>query len=295
MAGGSGVSTDWLTTADGTGIRWSRVALLGVGGVLTAITAGFSNLAQGITQAWVMLIGGLAGFGVDLTWVTLGVPTQFFATAWEAPLAFLSAFGPAQGILALAIGLTAVYIVYQGCSAMANLDDTTGDTTGTASDPTSTVEGSSRTFFGDLLGVPSVLQNLGSDATSLLRDPRAYIIGVIVAWIVNGTVDLIGAITGLVLDAGELVAGTPVMLGGSLIQAMTPAAKGLLLPIEVIGDVLSGALAAAGPAAPIVAALGLVVMWWVAERIGKLVLSVVSPRIARLLAVFAFLDPRRWF
>lgn len=93
---------------------WRSLAMLIVGGIATAWSVGVASVFAAVGAMWTRLFAGVASFGADVIATVIGIPTQFIAAAWSAPLGFLEALGPLGGIGAVAIVLGTLYIFTLG-------------------------------------------------------------------------------------------------------------------------------------------------------------------------------------
>ncbi|WP_436924925.1 hypothetical protein [Halosimplex amylolyticum] len=108
--------------------------------------------------------------------------------------------------------------------------------------------------WDDLPDPLSSLSGVKSLPKKLLTDPRLYIIGVIVEYVAGGITRLLGALIGSLQEALFLLGSIPTTIGEALLEAGALAGGVSLTAIGVLGDVLAGLVASAGPASPLVMA-----------------------------------------
>jgi hypothetical protein len=146
------------------------------------------------------------------------------------------------------------------------------------------------TFWADISGIPNVLTNLGSEAKSLLKDPRTYIIGVILEWLVGGILDFVESVLAVILEAFALVAGIPGSIGGAF------GAAGAIIQTSVFGvfgtftEMSVGLVEGLGWTAPIVAAVVFFLLLETTEEFGPVVMTVVARLLGAIPVVGSILE-----
>lgn len=143
--------------------------------------------------------------------------------------------------------------------------------------PTSGGDDDGSTFWSSIVGVPSVLRNLSDSAKALLRDPRTYIIGVVLEWLVGGVLEFLASVLHLVLEAFGQLAGVPMMLAEAVALAGGVAGDAFLMPWRVVADLVAGLVAVTGPFAPIVVAIWLWIAVEILIRLVNYILKLINP------------------
>ena len=138
--------------------------------------------------------------------------------------------------------------------------------------------------------VPDIVQNLGDNAKKLLKDPRTYIIGVIVQWFVGGILGFIETVFGLILSAFAQVAGIPGMIASGFGAAGGVIEGGFLATFGALTEMAVGLITGFGWAGPLVAALVLVALLEASETVGPPVLNAFSDLLGAVPVVGSVLD-----
>lgn len=139
--------------------------------------------------------------------------------------------------------------------------------------------------WSDISGIPSVLTNLGQEAVKLLKDPRAYILGILFEVFIGGLLQFLGRVLGLVQQAFVLAADAVALFGPLIGGAFQPGAAALFGMLGAVGDLLLGVASLAGPLAPVVVAVVLAALGYLLYEAAPVVIGVISPRLARVLEV----------
>lgn len=116
-SGGFSTVTDMISASDfvsGTSVRWRALATTITGGFFLLVTLGVTSIVQAITGAYVMLFGGVSGFVTDVVDSIASVPVDVAGAAWRSATAFVIGFGSISPLLAMLIGLVAVYVIMEG-------------------------------------------------------------------------------------------------------------------------------------------------------------------------------------
>jgi hypothetical protein len=166
------------------------------------------------------------------------------------------------------------------------------------------------TWWSDISGIPDVLTNLGDGAKKLLRDPRTYIIGVIIEWLVGGILDFVETTLAVILEGFALVAGVPASIGGAfgaaggLIQTSVfgvfgtftemsvglVQGLGLTATIGTFTEMSVGLVQGLGWTAPIVAAVVFFLLLETTEEFGPVVMTVVARLLGAIPVVGSILE-----
>jgi hypothetical protein len=139
-------------------------------------------------------------------------------------------------------------------------------------------------------GVPDVLQNLGEEAKKLLKDPRTYVIGILIEWLVGGILDFAESIVALILEAFMLAAGIPGNIGTSFGSAGAVISGSVFGVFGTLTEMGVGLLEGLGWTAPIVAAIVFYALLETTEEFGPAVLAAVSDLLGAIPVVGSILD-----
>ncbi|MFB6188577.1 MAG: hypothetical protein ABEI57_01720, partial [Halapricum sp.] len=149
---------------------------------------------------------------------------------------------------------------------------------------------SSSMSFGSLPGVPKVLKNLGGTARDLLKNPKTFIIGVFISWVLRGVLDFVGSIVDLVLQSFRLVAGIPATVGGSFGTAGALLSGSVANLFETITGMATGLISALGWTAPLVAAVVFLAVLEAGDEFGPPILRALSDLLGAIPVVGSILD-----
>jgi len=119
---------------------------------------------------------------------------------------------------------------------------------------------------------------------AFLRDPRTWVVAIVYELFVGGLLDLAAGVLGNLQTVFTLVTGIPLDIAEIVITAFGAAGDAILGIIEIIADVATSLIISAGPFAPVVLALVVLVIAEIVRQVGPLVVETTSPRVAALLA-----------
>lgn len=119
---------------------------------------------------------------------------------------------------------------------------------------------------------------------AFLKDPRTWVVTIVYELFVGGLLDLAAGVLGNLQTVFGLVTGIPLDVAGIVITAFGAAGDAILGIIEIVADVAASLIISAGPFAPIVLALVVLVFAEFVRQVGPLVVEAISPRVAALLA-----------
>jgi len=100
---------DFLT-ADGTRIRFGRVAEVGVGAVIAALFTGTVSVVLGLADIPLALLGGLTDFLASVVAIVAGLPSVIVSRGFAAAVPFVLEAGIAGYVVAIAIVLVTLYV-----------------------------------------------------------------------------------------------------------------------------------------------------------------------------------------
>ncbi|MDG5775960.1 hypothetical protein VB773_14225 [Haloarculaceae archaeon H-GB2-1] len=101
----------------------------------------------------------------------------------------------------------------------------------------------------------SLLDRFGKTAIELLKDPRAYVLGILVQWLVGGLVNLVASIVGLLNEAYYQAAQAPRLLLQGVSLATKPLGGLILGGLNTLSGVVASIIGSFGPLGPLAAIL----------------------------------------
>lgn len=157
--------------------------------------------------------------------------------------------------------------------------------------PSDTGGGSSdSTLWSDIVDVPDVLEDLGSEAKSLLKDPKTYIVAVIIEWLVGGILDFVESVIALVLEAFMLVAGIPGTVGGAFGTAGAIISSTVFGVFGTVTEMGVGLVEGLGWTAPLVVAIVFFLLLEAGEEFGPPAFHALSDLLGAIPVVGSILD-----
>jgi len=135
--------------------------------------------------------------------------------------------------------------------------------------------------WGNVVGIPKAIKKL-------LNDPRAWVLGFVVDWLVGGILDFVAQVFGLIYAAGQQAARAPGLIADGIGGAGGTVADLLLIMADTYIALGTTLVDAAGPIGFLVyGAITALIARGAIEGIPLLV-EVLSPRIAAILETITF-------
>lgn len=94
------------------------------------------------------------------------------------------------------------------------------------------------------------------------RNPKQFVLGFLLDWALDGTLDIVAMFVDGILAAWGVVAGIPWLLVSSIRGVIRPPFQMTIGLLGTLGDLLAGLAGVAGPGGPVVWALFAVAAYW---------------------------------
>lgn len=118
----------------------------------------------------------------------------------------------------------------------------------------------------DLKALVKLSVTVGGTSYVLLDEPILFLQAVVIDFVISGAFDLLSFLLGGVLEIFGIIGGAFADAGVAVLEALGPVGDVLLIPIEILGDVLGSIASIGGPAGLVIVIGVFVVMGWVLSR-----------------------------